>query len=265
MTLPDDPHSGLPALGAMPLARRHGPKPKVLVIDDELPIRRLLRASLEAQGLEVEEATSARAGLQHAAQDPPDLIILDLGLPDGDGLEVTRQIRSWSQIPIVILSARGQESDKVAALDAGADDYLTKPFGLAELNARLRVALRHAAMRVSPDAPPVYECTIDGRTLRVDLSSREVLVWDSPSQSRSRIKLTPHEYRLLEILVRYAGRVLTHKQLLEQVWGPEHAHDVQYLRVYAGQLRRKIEKNPALPNFLITEPGVGYRMRSDEP
>lgn len=261
-----------------PLAQRTGPRPVVLVIEDEPPIRRLLRATLEANGFAVEEAAGARSGLLKAAQSPPDLILLDLGLPDGDGLQVTRQIRAWSQVPIIVLSARGQEQDKVAALDAGADDYLTKPFGVPELTARLRVALRHASQRIDTDASPVYECSAEGRTLRIDLASREVTVREAVSGPHASaapnpaescevkaevVRLTPTEYRLLELLVKHAGKVLTHDFLLRSVWGPGHTGDVQYLRVYAAQLRRKIERNPALPAFLLTEPGVGYRLRAE--
>lgn len=234
-------------------------KPRILVIEDEAPIRRFLRATLGAHGYEIEEATTAREGLLQAAQHPPDLILLDLTLPDGDGIEVARSIRTWTQLPIVVLSARGQESDKVAALDVGADDYLTKPFGVGELAARIRVALRHAARREPlGHADAVWEAAEEGRRLRVDLARRRVTLMESGQETD--VRLTPTEFKLLAMLVRHAGKVLTHRQLLVEVWGPPHAGDVQYLRVYAGQLRTKLERDPAQPRFLLTEPGVGYRL-----
>lgn len=228
----------------------------VLVIDDEQPIRRFLRATLEAQGYRVREAGTAGAGLLEARTQRPDLILLDLGLPDGDGIEVTRTIRRDSGVPIVVLSARGHEQDKVAALDAGADDYLTKPFGVGELAARIRVALRHAS-RPAGATDLTYQATADGRTLQVNLDTRTVAIVESGAVRP--VRLTPTEYRLLAFLVRHAGKVLTHQQILREVWGPTHLHDVQYLRVYAGQLRQKLEAFPAQPQFVITEPGVGYR------
>ncbi len=231
--------------------------PLILMIEDEEPIRRFLRATLENQGYRTKEAVTARDGLLQARTQRPDLILLDLGLPDGDGLEVTKQIRTDSRIPIVVLSARGQESDKIAALDAGADDYLTKPFGVGELTARIRVALRHA-VRPETSSAPIYTATIGDRELRVDTENRTVTV--AHSGSPHDVRLTPTEFKLLAFLVRHAGRVLTHQQVLKEVWGPTHARDVQYLRVYAGQLRQKIEANAAQPQFIITEPGVGYRL-----
>ena len=231
--------------------------PLILIIEDEEPIRRFLRATLESQGYRTRESGTARDGLLMARSQRPDLILLDLGLPDGDGLGVTRQVRTDSRVPIVVLSARGQESDKVAALDAGADDYLTKPFGVGELMARIRVALRHAARPASPTIA-AYECTIDGRTLRVDSEARTVTVADGAGVRD--VRLTPTEFKLLAFLVKHAGKVLTHRMILTEVWGPTHAHDVQYLRVYAGQLRQRLEAAPAQPRFLITEPGVGYRL-----
>ena len=234
-------------------------RPLVLVVEDEAPIRKFLRATLGAHGYRIQEATTARDGVVQASMQPPDLIILDLGLPDGDGLDVTRQIRTWSAVPIIVLSARGQEQDKIAALDAGADDYLTKPFGVGELTARIRVALRHAAQPPSGGIEPVYEATAGGRTLRVDLAARRVRVSDSGGAEQE-VRLTPTEFKLLAILVKHAGRVLTHQQVLKEVWGPSHASDVQYARVYAGQLRQKLEVDSAQPRFLITEPGVGYRL-----
>ena len=235
--------------------------PLVLVIEDEEPIRRFLRATLEANHFRVKEAETSRDGVLQAVTVYPDIILLDLGLPDGDGLQVTRTIRTESRVPIIVLSARGQESDKVAALDVGADDYLTKPFGVGELLARIRVALRHSALGAAAgpagEARP-YEATIDGRTLRVDLASRLVHITDG--SGRREVRLTPMEFKLLALLVKHAGRVLTHAMILKEVWGPQHAGDVQYLRVYAGELRKKLESEPAQPRFLVTEPGVGYRL-----
>ena len=232
----------------------------VLIIEDEEPIRRFLRATLEANHFRVKESSTARDGVLQAVTIRPDLILLDLGLPDGDGLQVTKTIRTESAVPIVVLSARGQESDKVAALDAGADDYLTKPFGVGELLARIRVALRHSALAGSPSGgdPKPYETTIDGRTLRVDPLAR--LVHLSDSSGKREIRLTPMEFKLLAFLVKHAGKVLTHQMILKEVWGPQHQSDVQYLRVYAGELRKKLEADSAQPRFLLTEPGVGYRL-----
>jgi two-component system, OmpR family, KDP operon response regulator KdpE len=231
--------------------------PLVLVVEDEEPIRRFLRATLESQSYRVKEAPTANEGLLQARTQRPDLILLDLGLPDGDGIDVTKAIRRDSAVPIVVLSARGQEPDKVAALDAGADDYLTKPFGVSELAARIRVALRHASR--PPGSPtPVYEATVDGRTLHVNIDTRTVKVSDSSGTRQ--LRLTPTEFKLLAFLIKHAGKVLTHQQILKEVWGPTHAHDVQYLRVYAGQLRQKLEASAAQPQFLLTEPGVGYRL-----
>jgi len=222
----------------------------LLLIEDEQEIRRFLRVSLESHGYRLLEAATGKEGLMHAASQPPDLVILDLGLPDLDGMEIIRRIRQWSQVPIIILSARGREEEKVAALDAGADDYLTKPFGVGELLARLRVALRHALQAGGGAEEPVF--TLD--QLRVDLARRQVFV------GASEIHLTPIEYRLLATMVKHAGKVLTHRQLLKEVWGPDSATENHYLRVYMAQLRRKIEADPARPRFLLTEPGVGYRL-----
>ncbi len=248
--------------------------PLVLIIEDEEPIRRFLHATLQANHYRVKEAGTARDGALLAVTTYPDVILLDLGLPDGDGLNVTRAIRKESRTPIVVLSARGQESDKVAALDAGADDYLTKPFGVGELLARLRVALRHANASNdrgavgSVDVPP-YECTADGRTLRIDIAARLVFVTDlttgPESPGRREIRLTPMEFKLLAFMVKHAGKVLTHQMILKEVWGPQHASDVQYLRVYAGELRKKLEADPAQPRFIVTEPGVGYRLAEGTP
>jgi two-component system, OmpR family, KDP operon response regulator KdpE len=243
-----------------------GHAPLILMIEDEEPIRRFLRATLEANHFRVKESSTARDGVLQAVTVRPDLILLDLGLPDGDGLQVTKTIRTESSVPIVVLSARGQENDKVAALDAGADDYLTKPFGVGELLARIRVALRHSALAgsrsPSGDQKP-YETTIDGRTLRVDVVARLVHLTDA--NGRREVRLTPMEFKLLAFLVKHAGKVLTHQIVLKEVWGPQHTGDVQYLRVYAGELRKKLEADPAQPQFLLTEPGVGYRLFQGDP
>lgn len=241
----------------------NAPPPLVLVIEDEQPIRRFLRATLESRGYRVKEADTARDGMLQARTQRPDLVLLDLGLPDAEGLDVTRMIRSESSVPIIVVSARGQEHDKVSALDAGADDYLTKPFGVGELTARIRVALRHAAQPATSDAL-VYEATVDGRTLRFDPQARSATLTDAAGGGRD-VRLTPTEFKLLAFLVKYAGKVLTHQQILKEVWGPTHAKDVQYLRVYAGQLRQKLEPEPAQPRFLLTEPGVGYRLVEPSP
>jgi two-component system KDP operon response regulator KdpE len=224
--------------------------PIVLVIEDEPPIRRFLRASLPGHGYHLEEATTGEEGLLQAAMRRPDVIILDLGLPDIDGLEVTKRLREWSQTPIIVLSARGREDDKIAALDAGADDYLTKPFGMGELLARLRVALRHAAHGPGETADPVFQ--VDA--LRIDLARRQVWLADQE------VHLTPNEYKLLTTLVQHAGKVLTHRQLLREVWGVGYTEENHYLRVYMGQLRHKLETDPTRPRYLLTEPGVGYRL-----
>lgn len=242
-----------------------GHAPLVLIVEDEEPIRRFLRATLDANHYRVRESATARDGILQAVTIRPDLILLDLGLPDGDGLQVTKTIRIESLVPIVVLSARGQESDKVAALDAGADDYLTKPFSVGELLARIRVALRHSALAGSRhgtgEALP-YEATIDGRTLQVDTVARVVHLSDD--RGRREIRLTPTEFKLLAYFVKHAGKVITHQMILKDVWGPQHVRDVQYLRVYAGELRKKLEIDPAQPRFLVTEPGVGYRLASGD-
>ena len=223
---------------------------RVLVIEDELQIRKFLRILLESHGFVVTETDTAAKGIGHAIAEPPDAVVLDLGLPDQDGLTVIQRLREWSQVPIIVLSARGRESDKVAALDAGADDYLTKPFGVGELLARLRVALRHAARLGTSAEPALFQAG----ELTVDLGRREVMLGKDP------VRLTPTEYRLLMVLVRNAGKVVTHRQLLKEVWGPDSVSENQYLRVYMGQLRRKLETDPARPRYLKTEPGVGYRL-----
>ncbi|MDN5344719.1 MAG: two-component system, OmpR family, operon response regulator KdpE [Clostridia bacterium] len=224
---------------------------RILIIDDEPPIRRLLKVALAAHGYDLAEATSGQEGLQQAAFLHPDLVILDLGLPDLDGLEVIKRLREWSQVPVIILTVREHEQDKIAALDAGADDYVTKPFSMGELLARMRAALRHAARS---EEEPVL--SLGGLT--VDLARRLVTV-----EGRE-VKLTPTEYEILKNLAVNAGRVLTHRQLLRTIWGPEYQDDTHYLRVYIGQLRRKLEPDPTRPRYIITEPGVGYRLIGGE-
>jgi two-component system KDP operon response regulator KdpE len=214
---------------------------------------RFLRATLPAHGYRVLEAANGAQALVHAQTQLPDLVLLDLGLPDIDGLEVTRRLRGWSAVPIVVISARGQERDKVLALDAGADDYLTKPFGTEELLARMRVALRHAARVAGGAGETVFETG----ELRVDLAARLVY------RRGAEVRLTRTEYRLLAALVKHAGKVLTHRQLLVEVWGPGSASETHYLRVYMAQLRHKLEDDPARPRHLLTETGVGYRLRAD--
>lgn len=227
----------------------------VLVIEDEPQILRFLRVSLASHGFGYLEARTGRAGIEAAALRAPDAVILDLGLPDLDGLEVVRAIRGWSALPILVLSARGQEQDKIAALDAGADDYLTKPFGVGELMARLRVALRHAARSTATEGAEAAVFSVGG--LRVDLARRQVFV------DEREVRLTPNEYKLLATLVQHAGKVLTHRQLLKAVWGPTYLTEVHYVRLYMGQLRHKLEADPARPRYLRTEPGVGYRLVAD--
>jgi two-component system KDP operon response regulator KdpE len=222
-------------------------KPLVLIVDDEPQIRRLLSVSLEANGYRVLPAVTGQEGLVLAAQHRPDLVILDLGLPDLSGQEILRRLREWSSAPVIILSVQDDEAGKVAALDAGADDYVTKPFNTAELLARLRVALRHTA---KPDEAAVFQAW----NLVVDLAARQVTV------GGREIKLTVTEYNLLRLFVRHAGKVLTHRQILREVWGPGHENDTHYLRVYIAHLRDKLEADPAQPRHLITEPGVGYRL-----
>ncbi|MCG2786672.1 MAG: response regulator [Anaerolineae bacterium] len=224
--------------------------PRILVVDDERPIRRFLSASLGTHYL-ISEAASGMEAIQVAAAERPDLVILDLGLPDLNGVEVTRRLREWTQVPIIIVSVREQEADKIAALDAGADDYLTKPFGAGELMARIRVALRHA---VQTDGEPVF---LDGN-LTVDFTHRLVTVQDQP------VPLTPTEYDLLKTLIKHADKVLTHRQLLRTVWGTTYENDTHILQVNISNLRRKIEPDPARPVHIITEPGVGYRLKINE-
>jgi two-component system KDP operon response regulator KdpE len=227
------------------------PAVTVLLIEDEPQMRRFLRAALDGGSWHLIEAATAREGLAQATSRNPDLILMDLGLPDGDGLELTRRIREWSAVPIIVISARGRESEKVSALDAGADDYLTKPFGVEELLARMRVALRHAA-RIEGAGDTAFE----SGELRVDLALRRVTV------GGEEVHLTPLEYKLLTTLVKHAGKVLTHRLLLKEVWGPNAQTQTHYLRVYMTQLRHKIEADPARPRLLLTEPGVGYRLQA---
>jgi len=225
---------------------------RVLVVDDEPQIRRLLRVSLAAQGYHLIEAGSGEQALARTAAEHPDLVILDLGLPDMDGQEVVRRLREWTQVPIIVLSVRDRENDKVRAFDEGADDYVTKPFGMSELMARIRAALRHRIQAETKD--PVFRAG----DLVVDLGRRVVTV------AGREVKLTPKQYDLLRTLVAHAGKVLTHQQLLRQVWGPGYSEEAQYLRVYIGQLRQKIEPDPARPRYVLTEPGVGYRLRDPD-
>lgn len=220
---------------------------RILVIDDEKQIRRLLKVTLSGHDYEVEEASDGQEGINKTLSYKPDLIVLDLGLPDLDGLEVVKRLREWCKTPIIILSVREQESDKINALDAGADDYVTKPFGMGELLARIRAALRHASGLGDEPVIKVGDLVIDVAHRRVTVGEEEV-------------KLTPTEYELLKNLAVCAGKVLTQKQLLRAVWGPSYQNDAQYLRVYIGQLRRKIEADPSRPRHIITEPGVGYRL-----
>jgi two-component system KDP operon response regulator KdpE len=228
------------------------PGPLVLIIEDEPQMRRFLRVSLTGNGYQLAEAETAQEGLAQAAARNPDLVLLDLGLPDQDGLTVTERLREWASMPIIVISARGREEDKIKALDAGADDYVTKPFGVGELLARIRVAFRHK--NVSASGSSLFE----SGDLRVELARRQVFVGDKE------VHLTPIEYKLLTTLIKHAGRVLTHRQLLREVWGPHSSEQTQYLRVYMGQLRHKLEQNPSRPVHLLTEPGVGYRLRFDD-
>ena len=221
--------------------------PRVLVVDDELQIRRFLRIALEANGYRVYETDRGGAAVQEAARLRPDVVILDIGLPDIDGLEVLRRLREWTATPVIMLSVRDADRDKVAALDAGADDYLTKPFSVDELLARLRVAQRHAQ-------PGPLAAVFAQGDVTVDLSRRHVTKGDRE------VKLTPTEYALLRLLIQHAGKVLTHRQILKEVWGPEYMDETHYLRVYFGQLRQKLEDDPARPRLILTEPGVGYRL-----
>ncbi len=222
--------------------------PRILVVDDELAIRRFLHTVLSSEEFSLHEAENGHAGLASAAAFRPDVILLDLGLPDMDGIEVIKRIREWSQVPIIVLSVRDRENDKVAALDAGADDYLTKPFGVGELLARIRAALRRTLQEV-PE--PVFT----SNDLQMDLGSRRVTI------NCADIALTPTEYDILRLLVTHAGKVLTHSQILKQVWGIAYLEQPHVLRVNISNLRRKVERDPSRPQHIITEPGVGYRLR----
>lgn len=226
--------------------------PLVLVVEDEPQMRRFIRASLTSHGYRLVEAGGAAEATALATSHNPELILLDLGLPDGDGLELTRVVRGWSRVPIIVISARGREEDKVAALDAGADDYLTKPFGVNELLARMRVALRHALMAAAPTPQQVIQL---GGELKLDLTRRQV------TRAGVELHLTPIEYKLLVLFAQHAGKVLTHRQILRDVWGPAYANQTHYVRVHLAELRKKIEPDPARPKLLVTEPGVGYRLR----
>jgi two-component system KDP operon response regulator KdpE len=228
-------------------------KTRVLVVDDEAPIQRFLRPALLASGYEALLAETGAQALRLIATSAPDVIVLDLGLPDMDGKDVLIEARKFSKCPIIILSARDQETEKIAALDLGADDYVEKPFAIGEFLARLRAALRHSA----PDHAPAPRYEAEG--VVVDLDKRRV------TRDGQSLKLTPKEFDLLTVLVRHAGRVVTHRQILAAVWGPAHADDTQYLRVFVGQLRAKIEPNPDLPRLILTEPGIGYRLWAPEP
>jgi two-component system KDP operon response regulator KdpE len=223
-------------------------RPTILVIEDEPEIRRFLRSSLEAEGYRVAESATARRGVIDAGTHKPDIVIVDLGLPDFDGVEVVRQVRHWSTVPILILSARAQERVKIDAFEAGADDYVTKPFGIGELLARIKVALRHAVR------PPTGGLILHFDNALVDLERRTATRDGEP------LRLTPIEFRMLAALGRHLGMVVTHRQLLTEVWGPTHARDTHYLRVYAKQLRDKLERDPLRPRHLVTEIGVGYRL-----
>ena len=225
-------------------------KTTVLVIDDEVQIRRLLRVSLEAHGYRVFEASTGKDGITEAAQRHPDVVLLDLGLPDMDGVAVLKRLREWSSVPVVVLSVRDGEEDKIAALDNGGDDYITKPFSTGELLARLRVVQRHAR--------PTSEMAIfRSGDLEMDLTARVVQV------KGKEVKLTATEYSLLRLFVQHAGKVLTHRQLLREVWGPNYVEQTHYLRVYIAHLRDKLESEPAKPRLIVTEPGVGYRLVGD--
>lgn len=232
-----------------PLASR----PEILLIEDDPQIRKFLRAMLIAEEYRFYEATAGKDGLAQASARNPDLVLLDLGLPDKDGVDVIREIRKWSRMPILVISARGQERDKIEALDAGADDYVTKPFAPGEVSARIRASLRRAAVL---DRNETSE-TIKFGNISVNVSARRVFVEDSE------VHLTPNEYKLLQVLIRHGGKVITQRQLLNEVWGPEHLDEREYLRVFMSQLRHKLESDPAHPRHLITEPGVGYRLLTE--
>jgi two-component system KDP operon response regulator KdpE len=234
------------------------PTPVAIVIEDEPQIRRFVRGALEAEGWQVFEASTAQQGLTEAGTRKPDLLVLDLGLPDRDGLEVIRDVRAWSAVPIIVLSARVDEVDKIAALDAGADDYLTKPFGVGELLARVRANLRRPRSSAADGATADDAATVFRfGEVEVDRLARVV------RRGGEEVHLTPIEYRLLSVLIANVGRVLTHRQLLREVWGPSHAEQSHYLRIYMGHLRQKLEHDPAQPRHLLTETAVGYRLLRD--
>ena len=245
MATSDDP--------AVPDPDARGPSPVILLVEDDPQIRKFLRATLVGQNFRLIEAATAAEGIDAAVRRLPDLVILDLGLPDFDGLEVIRRLREWSRTPIIVLSAREKERDKIQALDAGADDYVSKPFGLGELLARVRVALRHTAQSAGEAA----EIPFAVGDLSIDVARRQVTVGGQP------IHLTPVEFRLLAALARHPGKIVTQQQLLDEVWGPNRAEQSHYLRVYAGRLRRKLEADPTSPRYLLTEPGVGYRLAAE--
>lgn len=227
-------------------------QPVALIVEDEQEIRRFVRMALEGEGWQVHEADTVRQGLIDAGTRRPDLLILDLGLPDGDGISFLRDLRAWSGLPVIVLSARHQEADKIAALDAGADDYLTKPFGIGELLARVRAAQRRSQQAAASNG--AAQSSFAFGDVVVDLAQRRVTRAGEP------VHLTPIEYRLITHLIASAGKVLTHRQLLKAVWGPSHVEDNHYLRVYMGNLRQKLEAEPAHPKHLLTEPAVGYRL-----
>jgi len=247
---PENENLKASARNTTPTAMSTPLKPTALVIDDELQIRRLLRVCLEDDGYRVLEAATGQDGITQAAQHPPDIVLLDLGLPDMDGVTVLKRIREWSRVPVIVLSVRDREEDKVAALDHGADDYVTKPFGTAELLARLRVAQRHALPTAES---PLFRLG----DLEVDLTARVVKL------RGQEVKLTATEYSLLRLFVQHAGKVLTHRQILKEVWGPNYMDQTHYLRVYIAHLREKLEADPAKPRLISTEPGVGYRLLAE--
>jgi two-component system KDP operon response regulator KdpE len=231
------------------------PGPLVLVVEDEAAVRRVLTTSLSSHGYRVIEAADGATAIRAASQYVPDLVLLDLRLPDMDGVEVARRVRAWSAMPIVVLSARGEEAEKVEAFDVGVDDYVTKPFGFSELLARIRAGLRHSARPPGAGPEPVFA----SGSMRVDFERRRVQV------NGQDVRLTPTEYKLLTVLVKHAGRVVTHEQLLKDVWGPHRPDQIQYLRVYMTRLRRKLERDPLRPCLLKTDAGIGYRIEADEP
>ncbi|MEO8495404.1 MAG: response regulator [Planctomycetota bacterium] len=226
----------------------------IAIIEDEAPIRRFLRASLGAEGFRISEATTAKDGIRLITQERPSLVLLDLGLPDADGIRIIQEVRQWSTMPIIVLSARGEEKSKIMALDAGADDYLAKPFGVGELMARIRVALRHAN-RVNNGAGETT--TFRFGRVHGDLADRRVFL------DEEEVKLTKIEFDLLSLLVRNSGKVLTHRFLLKEVWGPDAVNEPHYVRVFMANLRKKLEGNPSRPEYLLTEQGVGYRLKAD--